>query len=305
MVASASPFRRTVAPPSTARRGGFPPKPDSSLLAWAILSALVHVAVVILLLISIEPARDRVRPLPPWATALATPRTDAPIYVQLPSARGVEAAPTVSGRPVEPSVPAVRAAPMERAVPIGPIGTIPGTIPPAGPRTEGPGALPRGEPGVPSGAGGADLRSAAERLRPAHRDPRLWVPLPEEIVGLSEAQQVQFELDLAIAAIVDSMAVLVAAGRRATDWTYTDAQGRRWGVSPGQLHLGGITIPLPFAFSAPQTAEVTRRIAQDAEIAGQADRAAAHATLQDRAAEIRRRRDAERTQVRADTTMGR
>jgi hypothetical protein len=110
---------------------------------------------------------------------------------------------------------------------------------------------------------------------------------------------------MAISAIADSMAVLDEAGRRATDWTYTDDQGRRWGVSPGQIHLGGITIPLPFGFAAPPSAEGARRAWQDADVAGQAGRATAAATLKDRAVEIRRRRDAERAKERADTTGGR
>jgi hypothetical protein len=127
-------------------------------------------------------------------------------------------------------------------------------------------------------------------------------------VGLSPEQLAQLEIDLAVAEVVDSIEAAEAAGRRATDWTYTDAQGRRWGVSPGQIHLGGITIPLPFGFSGPRTADASRRAMEDAQIAAQADRAGASAVLKDRAAEIRRRRDAERARARArtpvDTTGG-
>ena len=35
-----------------------------------------------------------------------------------------------------------------------------------------------------------------------------------------------------------------------TDWTYTDEEGRRWGVSPEGLHLGDVTIPIPLYFGA-------------------------------------------------------
>ena len=101
------------------------------------------------------------------------------------------------------------------------------------------------------------------------------------------------------------MTVLAEASRRATDWTYTDDQGRRWGVSPGQIHLGGITIPVPFGFSAPPSADGARRAWQDADVAGQAGRATAAATLKGRAREIRRRRDEERAKERGDTISGR
>ncbi|CAN5822868.1 hypothetical protein BH23GEM6_BH23GEM6_26650 [soil metagenome] len=33
--------------------------------------------------------------------------------------------------------------------------------------------------------------------------------------------------------------------RRSTDRTRTDASGRRWGASPGKIHLGGVTLPAP------------------------------------------------------------
>jgi hypothetical protein len=180
------------------------------------------------------------------------------------------------------------------------------TAPPGAPR---PGAAGPSGPLGPVGPGiGGPRPPVAERLRPGQGDRRLYRPLPEQIVGLSADQLAQLDLDLAIAEVMDSVEAAEAAGRRATDWTYTDAQGRRWGVSPGQLHLGGITIPLPFGFSAPRTADATRRAMQDAEIAAQADRAGATAVLKDRAAEIRRRRDAERVRARdrprADTTGG-
>jgi hypothetical protein len=49
----------------------------------------------------------------------------------------------------------------------------------------------------------------------------------------------------------DSVAVAVALSGEATDWTYTDEEGRRWGLSPGRLHLGDFSIPLPFSFQLP------------------------------------------------------
>ena len=43
----------------------------------------------------------------------------------------------------------------------------------------------------------------------------------------------------------DSAAAAAEAAAEATDWTYTDEEGRRWGISPGKLHLGDLTLPLP------------------------------------------------------------
>jgi hypothetical protein len=154
--------------------------------------------------------------------------------------------------------------------------------------------------GGPSEGTGAP-RTAAERLRPAEKDPRLWFILPEEIVGLSPEQRMELEMALAIRAMEDSTAAAEAMARGFSDWTYTDEQGRRWGISPGLLHLGDITIPLPFGFAPPPNTMAARRAGEDAAIAAQAARQETRASLRDRAAEIRRRRDAERARARGDS----
>ena len=264
-----------------------------SLLPWILPSALVHLGLIALWLLIPVTTVQPGGPLPDWFATLTPPAAAQTIVLNLPP-------PPAPPRALEPAVvaPAPSApveGPVEGPAPIGP---------PAPPRAA---ATPdQGTNLVFPPSNGPEGRgyTAAERLRPGQAEPDLWSPLPMEIVGLSEEQVAQLELDLAIAAITDSMAVLAAAGRRATDWTYTDAQGRRWGVSPGQLHLGGITIPLPFGFSAPPSDAAMRRAWQDADVAGQAGRATARAALKDRAAEIRRRRDAERARASADTTSG-
>ncbi len=48
-----------------------------------------------------------------------------------------------------------------------------------------------------------------------------------------------------IEATADSAATEERAARRLKDWTYTDSEGRKWGVSPGKLHLGDLTLPFP------------------------------------------------------------
>ena len=262
-----------------------------SFLPWFLPSALVHLGVIVFgLLVPVTPVQ-RGGALPDWFATLPPSVGEQSIFLELPPPAALQA-------PEPTQVAELPSAPVEGPAP-------PELVEP--PATPGAAALGQGGGEVPAPNNGRDGRgyTAAERLRPGYSDRRLWSVLPEAIIRLSAQQLAQLELDMAIAAIADSMSVLADASRRATDWTYTDDQGRRWGVSPGQIHLGGITIPLPFGFSVPPSVEGARRAWQDADVAGQADRATAAATLKGRAREIRRRRDAERAKERADTTSGR
>lgn len=89
--------------------------------------------------------------------------------------------------------------------------------------------------------------SAAEILQMWTQDERLWTfedgtfDAPVELLMTSA-------LAGAIDMWADSMALAALRGEAATDWTWTDDEGNRWGVSPGKLHLGSITLPLPFGF---------------------------------------------------------
>ena len=94
-------------------------------------------------------------------------------------------------------------------------------------------------------------RSAAERLRLGKGDPRLWAPLDLELAGPSRDQILQLRLLAAIESANDSAATDAERMREAMDWTHTDEDGNRWGISPGQIHLGDITIPLPYGFGPP------------------------------------------------------
>ncbi len=270
---------------------------DVGSLSLAIgLSALFHVVVLLLLLPTLStPGRLPVN-APQWLAALTRPIAGQRLIVLEPPVP--PDAPASSQRVVSvPDLPSVVRAEPDLPPP------APVEAPPMVGVTEPPeGALPgpAEAPGTDRGTVAPQPRTAAERLRPGEKDPRLWFLLPDEIVGLSPEQRAQLELDLAIGLLGDSMAAMADASRRATDWTYTDAQGRRWGFSPGQLHLGDITIPLPFGFSAPPNSLAARRGREDAEIGFQAGRQEASQVLRDRAAEIRRRRDAER--ARGDTT---
>ncbi len=166
---------------------------------------------------------------------------------------------------------------------------------------------PPSETTRPTAAG----RSAAERLRPHLQDRHLWGPLNLRLNELTTEQREELELSGRIAAWQDSVAAAEEAARAGTDWTHTDAQGRKWGVSPGKIHLGDITLPLPFFLGAPvgRRDEIRDRQWKWDEIQRGAARGAVRDSWKARAEAIRKRRDAERAKKKArtkpDTTRSR
>jgi hypothetical protein len=147
--------------------------------------------------------------------------------------------------------------------------------------------------------------TAAERLRPHLSDGRIWAPLDAELNALTLEQRLELGLAGDIADWQDSVAVAEAAERALTDWTRTDAQGRRWGVSEGKLHLGDITLPLPFSFGTPvgRRDEFLRRQWEWEEIQGGAASGLMRDSWKERAKAIRERRDRERAaETRPDTS---
>jgi hypothetical protein len=144
----------------------------------------------------------------------------------------------------------------------------------------------------------------AERFHPRLQDRRIWAPLDRAINDLTAEQLMELGLQGSIAEWQDSMAAAAEAGRALTDWTRTDAQGRKWGVSEGQLHLGDVTLPLPFAFGTPvgRRDEIRQRQWQWEEIQRGAASGEVRDSWKDRARAIRERRDRERAQVPPDTS---
>jgi len=153
---------------------------------------------------------------------------------------------------------------------------------------------------------GREGRSAAERLRPHLEDRHLWGPLNLRLNELTTEQREELELSGRIAEWQDSVSAAEAAARAGTDWTHTDAQGRKWGVSPGKIHLGDITLPLPFSLGVPvgRRDEILDRQWKWDEIQRGAARGAVRDSWKDRAKAIRARRDAERSKKKEkpDTT---
>jgi hypothetical protein len=166
---------------------------------------------------------------------------------------------------------------------------------------EAPALGPEGPPGPENPAEGNEGPTVAELLRPRAGDLRIWVPVSRELTGLSDEEKLRLMMAVELEALADSAAVADAMARAATDWTYTDEEGKRWGVSPGKLHLGDLTLPLPFGFSAPPgSAEAGRSRIWEWDVINRGAAAAeARETLKAADEAIRRRRERER---RPDTT---
>jgi len=148
--------------------------------------------------------------------------------------------------------------------------------------------------------------SAAERLRPHLSDSRLWAPLDPDLNELTMEQRIELELAGRITEWQDSMSAIADAQRALTDWTTTDSQGRKWGVSEGKLHLGGLTLPLPFSFGTPvgQRDAAARRAWEWEEIQRGAQTGAMRDSWKERAQAIRERRDKERAAQQKPDTSG-
>ena len=82
-------------------------------------------------------------------------------------------------------------------------------------------------------------------------------------------------------------------------FSVTDSDGKKWGISEGQLHLGGLTLPLPSFGTAPGAAR--ERAWQLGELARQQNSMAVQQTVKERMEAIRARRDRERAAQQTDT----
>jgi hypothetical protein len=154
---------------------------------------------------------------------------------------------------------------------------------------------------VAPAATASDPLTVSERLAPRVGDPRLFTrpaePLQPELEPLNN---VRARVYAALDAYNDSMAGAAADAARAMDWTVKDASGGRWGVSPGQLHLGSISLPLPFGFQVPpgRRDEYNERMRTFTETQQQASRAEVEKGFRDRVDEIRARKNAARDSTR-------
>lgn len=149
--------------------------------------------------------------------------------------------------------------------------------------------------------------TAAERLRPRLRDPRLWARVPDEFFELTLEEREEIVLAGRIREWYDSLAAAGEAERALTDWTYRDEDGGRWGFADGKIYLGDVALPFPLAFgpSTGNREQANYRMWEFEEIERQSQRYLIEQTWQERAAAIRARRDKERAAAQPDTTGGR
>lgn len=178
---------------------------------------------------------------------------------------------------------------------------VPSGVPPAGGAPAAPGGVGGAPGGTPGGSG-----TGGSVLRPGLRDPRLHAPghAPAAERPLTEHERYLSDLYGKLGAHNDSVAAEQERARRATDWTVKDKDGRRWGISPGKIHLGGVTLPAPFdpAVGSPRWDDREREEAgQRREIDRQALDRQRRDSFSDRVKATRERKDAERQARRGGT----
>jgi hypothetical protein len=121
------------------------------------------------------------------------------------------------------------------------------------------------------------------------------------------AAEVRARLYAILEAYDDSMAAELARELESLNWMIGE-EGEEWGISPGKIHLGGITLPLPLYFGL-DPAEARRREGSIDEwnaIQRQAGQGAIDELFDERIRAIRERRareEAERA-AKKDTTGG-
>ncbi len=145
------------------------------------------------------------------------------------------------------------------------------------------------------------VRTPGERLILGQGDPRLWQPLDPALVAPTPDEIMRLRVYAAIEAANDSAFAEAERTAASLDWTRTDDEGRKWGVSPGRIHLGDVEIPLPFGFGPPpdyngDQAEWAFRMADIDRAAGTL---AARMTWKERIEAMRIRREARRAEEEA------
>lgn len=136
--------------------------------------------------------------------------------------------------------------------------------------------------------------SPAERLVPRLGDPRIWT-LPTEHFTPDHAAAARAHSAESIQSIADSARRAEEAIRRFRDWTFTDAEGRRWGISPaGQLYLGGLFGRRHPTMELAGKSQVAARFRDWGAFQNQAAQFEADTNFEQRIKAIRARKDAER-----------
>jgi len=214
---------------------------------------------------------------------------DNPPPIEAPQAQDITPVPVLPGRPeedqrTEAAPPRVSPSVADEA-PVTPLVApteIPRTIAPPAP----------GAGGVAEGG-----RSAGERFSGVPTNPLLFAPPAGQPPAAAGPEAARARLADRVREINDSIEAERLAAERATDWTFTDKDGRRWGISPGKLHLGDVTIPLgQSSFTPPpgRRDEFNALVRNWQEVEQQASRAVVTDNIKERVKAIRERKDKER-----------
>jgi len=156
---------------------------------------------------------------------------------------------------------------------------------------------------IPAETGG---ESNAQRLIPRFIDGRIWFD-PRDPLLFGERLARFARADSAVRAILrdwlDSLRLTDEQRRRAVDWTF-EKDGKRWGISPDGIHLGDITIPIPFRLtpSGPKRREFEQALRDLQEIQRQDLRADLKEVADERREEMRKRAEEEVRKRSGDTT---
>ncbi len=154
----------------------------------------------------------------------------------------------------------------------------------------------------------APPRTAAERLLRTGTSP---VPLPGRPGAIPDAVSPQdaasARMFAGVKEINDSIAAALADADHSQDWVKKGKDGKKWGVSPGGIHIGSVTLPLPnFGFSGPpgRRDETAGKVRSFAESNAQAQRIEMEQTFESRVKAMRARKDAERDSTRSAKKTG-
>ncbi|HEX8393393.1 MAG TPA: hypothetical protein VF665_13700 [Longimicrobium sp.] len=159
-----------------------------------------------------------------------------------------------------------------------------------------------GTAGQTGGAAVADTGGASATPRPRARsplgaelgDPRLVVP--RQRASASPPPAAYFaDFHRALRAFNDSVMDRADRDRRAASWTWTDPEGRAWGVRQGVLVINGVQVMNVEMYGERDQERTAGRISrQGREAAAQSDRIERERAVQERGRATRARRDRER-----------
>lgn len=240
------------------------------------ISAVLHLVAIALVSHWLIPAPDSAR-RPPSATIVEPPRGMRALNVSIEPEQGIPALP-------EPEDSEPRDEPEERD----------------DPEEREPPVVATAETTTDSLL--ADSITAADRLAVRVVDPRLWEPMIL-IPRAPTLEDVEARIGAAVELLSDSALAEADAAMRARDWTVQGAEGEKWGISPGKLHLGSITLPLPIWF--PVDPDALAAEAQWYELDQQLERTRILESFEERVRAIRERRERERAESKKGDNGGR